>query len=101
AYFTKAGLAVRQDGHMLEVSGSAKAMQSAFGVALHQYEVPAHGKSAAMRFHAALGEPSIASAEVAAVVDSVVGLDSHPRYVPNSRRAASALNRMAPARKKS
>jgi len=95
AYFRKAGLSVKQDGHMLEVTGSAKALQSAFGVPLRQYEVAAHGKSAGYRFHAAAGEPTIAAADVAALVDSVVGLDNVPRYAPNSVQAAAGLKRVA------
>ena len=84
-YFTAAGLSVKQTGHILEVSGSAKAVQAAFGVALHAYEVPAHGKSAAVRFHAAQGDVAIKSAAVAASINAVVGLDSQPRYAPNLR----------------
>src|SRR6516225_5774109 len=93
AYFRQAGLTVTQDGHMLEVSGGAKAMQAAFGVALRQYEVPAQGKNPAYRFHAAAGEPAIPAADVAALVDSVVGLDNMPRYAPNSVQRAPAFKR--------
>jgi subtilase family serine protease len=98
AYFQKAGLSVKQDGHMLEVTGSAKALQAAFGVPLREYEVPAQGRNAAYRFHAAVGEPTVAAADVAALVDSVVGLDNVPRYAPNSARAAAGVKRMAAAK---
>jgi subtilase family serine protease len=92
AWLQKAGLSVKHEGgHMLEVTGSAAQLQAAFGVGLRAYEVPAHGKSAAYRFHAATGAPSIAQADVAALVDSVVGLDSFPRYAPNSHRASPAM----------
>jgi subtilase family serine protease len=95
AWFRQAGLSVQQDGHMLEVTGSARAMQAAFGVELRQYEVPAQGRNAAYRFHAAAGAPAIPAADVAALVDSVVGLDNMPRYAPNSGRRAPAFKRVA------
>ncbi len=96
-YFGKAGLSVsRAGGHLLEVTGSAKALASAFNVSLHQFEVPAHGKNAAFRFHAALGEPSIAQADVAASVTAVIGLDNHPHYAPNMTKAAAAAKHIAP-----
>jgi kumamolisin len=96
-YFTDAGLAVKRNGHFLEVTGSAKAVQSAFGVALHAYEVPAHGKTAAVRFHAALGDPQIKSAAVADSINAVVGLDSQPHYAPNVRVLPAAAKSKAKA----
>jgi subtilase family serine protease len=100
SYFKAAGLSVKQDGHLLEVTGSAKAIQSAFGVALHAYEVPAHGKTAAVRFHAAQGEPTIKSAAVAANVNAVIGLDSQPRYAPNLRTLPQAAGKPLAAKVK-
>ena len=96
-YFTDAGLAVKQNGHFLEVTGSAKAVQSAFGVALHAYEVPAHGKTAAVRFHSALGDPQIKSAAVADSINAVIGLDSQPHYAPNVRVLPAAAKSKAKA----
>jgi len=82
-YFSKAGLSVSREGHILNVTGSAKAVQAAFGVALRAYEVPAQGKKSAVRFHAAQGDVAIKSPAVADSVLAVVGLDSQPRYAPN------------------
>jgi subtilase family serine protease len=99
AYFKQHGLTVRQEGNLLHVTGAASSHEAAFGVSLHQFEVPAHGKNAAFRFHAAMGAAKIGSPAVAALVDAVVGLDNHPHYTPNMHKAAGGLNRVAPAAK--
>jgi subtilase family serine protease len=95
AYFQKLGLTVHQDGVRLEVTGSPKAHAAAFGVVLHQFEVPAHGKNAAYRFHAAVGDAKIGSPAIAALVDGVVGFDNAPRFAPNVAKAAPSLKRPA------
>ena len=57
AYFTRAGLSVRHErGQLLQVSGSAQAIEEAFGVSLHEYVAPAAGPKAAHRFHAPTAE---------------------------------------------
>lgn len=99
AYFQAQGLTVRaQEGGFLEVSGPARAHEKAFGVTLHQWEVPAHGRHAAIRFHASSGSPKIASASVAALVDAVVGLDGQPRYAPRLQHAHPMVQRAPAAR---
>ncbi|MBS0446690.1 MAG: S8 family serine peptidase [Proteobacteria bacterium] len=102
AYFAKAGLSVKVDaGRMLKVTGTPAALQKAFGVSLHQFEVASYGSMPAYRFHAAVGgTPRIASASVAANVSAIVGLSSRPHYVPNSMQASGkgqALQRGAQA----
>lgn len=96
AFFAKHGMTVRQDGNLLEVTGPARAHEAAFGVKLHQFEVPAFGRNAAFRFHAAMGDAQVADASVASLVDAVVGLDNQPHFRPNIHRPAADLKRLAP-----
>lgn len=99
AYFAKHGMTVHLDGNLLEVSGTAKQHEAAFGVKMHAFEIAAHGKAAASRFHGAIGTPTIADAGVAANVLTIVGHDSHPAFVPNIQKASAIASRVKPAAK--
>lgn len=88
AHFNQAGLSTRLDaGNLLRVTGSAQAMQKAFGAPLHVFDVPAHGNEAGYRFHAPVDTPRVASAAVAANIDAILGLDDRPRFRPHLRKA--------------
>lgn len=79
------GLAVRVvNGSLIEVSGSAAAVERAFGVELHQFQAGANV------FHAPVGAQHLPPA-IAIEVAGVVGLDNHPRYKPNLHRAPAAV----------
>jgi subtilase family serine protease len=100
-YFRQHGLTVRQEGNLLHVTGAAASHEAAFGVALHQFEVPAHGKNAAFRFHAAMAPAKIGSPAVAALVEAVVGLDNHPHFAPNVKQVPASIKQAAkPAARK-
>ncbi|MDQ6683530.1 MAG: S53 family peptidase [Pseudomonadota bacterium] len=89
AHFHQAGLAARlESGNLIRVSGSAQAIERAFGAPLHLYDVAAHGSSPGYRFHAPLRTPQVTSTAVAANVDAILGLDDRPRFRPRSQRAA-------------
>ena len=100
AHFRQAGLsATLEAGSLLRVTGSTAAMEKAFNVQLHAFDVPAHGKSGGYRFRAPVGEPSVSSAAVASKVDAIIGLDDRPRFRPHLRKPAiaQASNPMARA----
>jgi kumamolisin len=97
AYFRGLGLTVDvTDGRVLQITGSTAAVQAAFNTRLHQYEVAAHGRTPAYRFHAPQVEPAVASAAVAAGVEGIFGLDSRPLFRPNLRQAALGTHRLQP-----
>ena len=80
----------RSSASTLTVTGSAAAMENAFGVTLHSYKVAAHGNAPAYTFHAPLGQTTIPS-EISAKVSGVFGLDSQPRFHPHNRTIAHEL----------
>jgi kumamolisin len=91
AHFRAFGLTASvQSGSLLKVTGSPDAIDKAFSVQLHLYDVAASGRRAGFRFHAPVGAPQIASAAVAANVESIIGLDDAPHYRPHMRRAANS-----------
>lgn len=98
-YFRQAGLTVTRRAHILDVSGSPAAIQAAFGVQLHSYEVPAQGKTAALRFHKTDGPVALKSTVVAASIDAVVGLDNEPHYAPGFATLPKVAGRAAPKAK--
>ncbi|WP_161974647.1 S53 family peptidase [Piscinibacter terrae] len=100
AHFHQAGLsATLEAGSLLRVTGSTTAMEKAFNVQLHAFDVAAHGKSGGYRFRAPVGEPSVSSAAVASKVEAIIGLDDRPRFRPHLRKPviAQASNAMARA----
>lgn len=86
--FQSQGLTVtRTATTQLRVTGSVSAIQAAFGVQLHNYEMRATSSSRSYRYHAPLGQPQIAP-EISASVHGVLGLDSRPRFRSQAVRAA-------------
>lgn len=91
AYFIQAGMTVRRRGLLLDIAGSPKAIKAALGVELRDFEVSAHGKSGAYRFHAPSGEPAIKRQDVSDQIAGIVGLDNRPTLAPNMSRPAPSL----------
>ncbi|HEV2111134.1 MAG TPA: S53 family peptidase [Gammaproteobacteria bacterium] len=89
--FRAQGLTVtRLSSNLLSVSGSQAAIEKAFSVSLHTFEVPANGKSAGYRFHAPTTAPQMAPS-LAANVEGVLGLDNRPHYRPHIQRIPDGL----------
>src|SRR5580698_8085586 len=60
AHLSKLGLsAERSTSTTLTVTGSSSALERAFNVSLHEFEIPAHGKSAGYSYHAPLTRPTV------------------------------------------
>jgi kumamolisin len=98
AHFNKLGLsATRSTATTLTVTGSQAAMERAFSVSLHSYEVPAHGKNMGYTFHAPLTRPTV-SDEISSSVMAVVGLDSHPSMRPHVQFAPRPTGRKLPVK---
>jgi subtilase family serine protease len=90
-YFEAAGLQVtRAATAQLRLSGSAAAIEHAFGVRLHGYTVAATAASRGYQYRAPLSEPRL-PAELGASVHGVFGLDTQPRFFPHLRAAAKGL----------
>jgi kumamolisin len=86
-HFQSLGMTVTQSAAaQLHVTGSADAIGKAFSVDLHAFQVPSESGSAALRYRAPVGEPTIPAA-VATSIHTVLGLSTQPRFVPHSRRA--------------
>ncbi|MGO9803311.1 MAG: protease pro-enzyme activation domain-containing protein [Steroidobacteraceae bacterium] len=82
-----AGLTVTRSATAhLKASGSPAAIERAFGVQLHSYQVPAIADAPGYGYHAPLSEPQL-PATVAGSVRGIYGLDSRPRFFPHSHRA--------------
>jgi kumamolisin len=88
--------AQRTTATTLEFTGTPAAMESAFAVSLHSYEVSAHGNAVGYTFHAPLNRPTI-PAEISASVSALVGLDSHPSFHPSYRAATHKQVKTKPA----
>jgi kumamolisin len=88
-HFEAAGLKVtRSATAQLQVTGSAAAVERAFGVELHSYQVEATAEAPGYRYHAPLSEPHLPAA-VAGSLQGVFGLDSRPRFFPHAHHALS------------
>lgn len=82
-----AGLQVsRVSATLLRVTGSTSAMEAAFNVSLHAYEVPASAAGPGYRYRAPVGTPQV-SADISSSVQAVLGLDTRPRFRPHLRHA--------------
>jgi kumamolisin len=82
ASLTQYNLSVEQTtATTLKVTGLPGAMEQAFAVKLHSYQVPAQGNAAGYTFHAPLQRATIPS-DIAGSVAAVVGLDSRPSFHP-------------------
>ena len=87
-YFEAAGLQVtRSSTAQLRITGSAAAIERAFAVQLHSYAVEATATTPAYQYRAPLAEPQLDSS-IAGSLHGIFGLDTQPRLVPHSRKAA-------------
>ena len=95
-HFEAAGLTVtRIASAQLRLSGSAAAIERAFGVELHEYAVPASDGTPAYRYRAPLSAPRL-PAQISASLHGVFGLDTRPRFFPHLRSAAGLPAKAAP-----
>lgn len=91
ASLAKYGLtATRTTATTLSVTGLPAAVERAFSVSLHSYEVPARQNVPGYTFHAPLSRPSIPP-EISASVAGIVGLDSRPSLRPLYRSVPHPL----------
>jgi kumamolisin len=91
AHFSKLGLtAERSTSTTLTVTGSSAALERAFSVSLHTFEVPAHGREMGYSYHAPLTRPTVPE-EISGSVMAVVGLDTHPSLRPHHDFAPKGL----------
>jgi subtilase family serine protease len=83
----KAGLQVTRTGTtFLRVTGSTAAMEAAFAVSLHAYQVPASVAGPGYRFRAPTSAPQ-APADIGSAVQAVLGLNTRPHFRPHLRAA--------------
>jgi kumamolisin len=88
AFAQKFGLTVRESNaakRIVRLSGSAAAMEQAFGTTLHYYEEP----KVRRRFRGRTGALTV-PAELEQVVVAVLGLDNRPTAKPHIRHAKAA-----------
>jgi len=78
--------AQRAGANTLRVTGTAAALERAFQVHLHVYDVAASAAVPSYRFFAPTTAAKIPS-ELSSVVAGVVGLSTRPQFVPHSFRA--------------
>jgi kumamolisin len=85
--FQAAGLSVtRAATAQLKVTGDAAAIERAFGVELHRFQVAATATEAGYEFRAPLAGPQLPAA-VAGAVRGVFGLDTRPRFFPHLKQS--------------
>lgn len=97
-----AGLQVtRTSTTLLRVTGTTQAMETAFNVSLHTYQVPTSAAGPGYLYRAPVGTPQV-SADIASSVQAVLGLNTRPHFHPHLRHAMNAygtkvtLNAAAP-----
>jgi kumamolisin len=89
--FESAGLQVtRASSTLLKVTGSTSAIETAFSVSLHAYEVPAAAGVPGYRYRAPSSAPQVSS-DIASSVQAVLGLDTRPRFRPHIRHSSGAV----------
>lgn len=80
-----AGLQVeRTSTTLLKVTGSTSAVEAAFAVSMHTFEVPASLAGPGYRYRAPLSTPQVSPA-LAPSIQAVVGLDTRPRLRPHAQ----------------
>ena len=93
AYLASLGLTSERVGATsLEVTGTASALQRAFQVSLHRYEVPARADAPSFTFRAPTSAAKI-PAEISSVVAGVVGLSTRPMLAPHYMQRSANLER--------
>jgi len=81
AYLATFGLTAERVGATsLQVTGTASAMERAFQVSLHRYQVAAQADAPSFTFQAPTSAPKIPT-EISTVVAGVVGLSTRPSFV--------------------
>ena len=80
--------AQRAGANTLRVTGTPAALERAFQVHLHVYDVAASAAAPSYRFFAPTTAAKIPS-EISSVVTGVVGLSTRPQFAPHSFRAPS------------
>jgi kumamolisin len=86
-----AGLTVTRSSNMtLSVSGNLATLEHVFQTNVHQFAVPASGRSAGFTYHAALSKPVVPSA-ISAKVQSVVGFSNAPVFRSHLMQAPSQI----------
>jgi kumamolisin len=66
----------------LQITGSVQAVETEFGIELHEYQVASTGDTPAFRFHAP-DRAATLSSEIAGSVEAVLGFNTRPRFHPN------------------
>jgi kumamolisin len=93
ASLSKFGLSVsRASSSTLSVTGTPAALERAFQVSLHQFEVPARGEEAGYRYRAPLTHPTVPE-EASALVSAVFGLSTQPHFRPHLQKPSVSLHR--------
>jgi len=89
--FESQGLQVtRASSTLLKVTGSTSAIEAAFGVSLHAYQVASANGAPSYLYRAPTSAPQV-SADIAPSVQAVLGLDTRPRFRPHIRHASDAV----------
>src|SRR5271170_3137864 len=91
--FEALGLTVtRSATAQLHVTGTTAAIENAFGVQLHSYEVAATPTSESYRYRAPLSAPHLPAA-IADSVHAVLGLSTRGRMVPHLRQSLQTMSK--------
>lgn len=89
--FESQGLQVsRASSTLLKVTGSLSAVEAAFSVSLHAYQVAASNGAPSYLYRAPTSAPQVAS-DIAPSVQAVLGLDTRPRFRPHIRHTSGAV----------
>ena len=89
--FESQGLQVtRASSTLLKVTGSLSAVESAFSVSLHAFQVAASKGAPSYLYRAPTSAPQV-GADIAPSVQAVLGLDTRPRFRPHIRHSSGAV----------
>ena len=89
--FESQGLQVtRASSTLLKVTGSPSAIEAAFSVSLHAYQVASVHGAPSYLYRAPTSAPHVAD-DIAPSVQAVLGLDTRPRFRPHIRHASGAV----------
>ena len=80
----------RASSTLLKVTGSTSAIEAAFSVSLHAYQVASANGAASYVYRAPTSAPQVAS-DIAPSVQAVLGLDTRPRFRPHIRHVSGAV----------
>lgn len=96
-HYRNAGLQVtRESATLLKLTGTTSAIEKAFTVSLHTYQV-AGENGRGYRYRAPAAAPQVDS-EIAASVHAVLGLSTRPLFAPHLRRGALGTKIKNPVR---